>query len=142
MTRKILFPFVLVLAAAVFAGCGGGGVQLTGTVTFYDGEPLEFGTVCFVAGNSMSRGDIGPGGKYRVSTNNPSDGIPPGTYTVYLINTERTEEVPIGGDGDFRDVTIRTVAPKYTSPTTSGLTVTVDRSTRTFDFQVERFQGR
>ena len=141
MTHKIVFPFVLALAVAVFAGCGGG-VQLRGTVTFDDGTPLEFGTVCFVSGSTMSRGDIGVGGVYHVSTSNPGDGIPPGTYTVYLINTETTEEVPTGRDGEFTDRTVRAVASKFTSPTTSGLTVIVDRSTQTFDFQVERYQGR
>jgi len=142
MIQKIIFPFVLVLAIATFVGCGGG-VQLTGTVTFEDGTPLEFGTVCFRAGGLESRGDVGSGGVYRVSTNRPGDGIPPGTYAVFLINTERGEMVPIpGSDGDFRDITVQTVAPKYLSPETSGLTVTIDRSTRTFDFQVERFQGQ
>ena len=133
---------MLILAVVIISGCGSG-VPLTGTVTFEDGTPLEFGTVCFRAGDSESRGDIGSGGVYRASTTKPGDGIPPGTYAVFLINTERSEMVPIpGSDGDFRDITVQTVAPKYMSPETSELTVTVDRSTKTFDIQVQRYSGR
>jgi len=144
MTQKIIFPFVLALGIAVLVGCGNN-IPLRGTVTYSDdGSPLTGGTVIFESGGSVSRGEIGRDGTYVVGTLRSNDGIPPGTYTVYLINTERTEEVPIfgGEEGDFRDVTIQTVAPRYTSPTTSDLTVTVDRSTRTFDFQVERHQSR
>jgi hypothetical protein len=143
MTHKIILPFILGLAAAMIAGCGGSGVQLRGTVTFSeDGLPVNAGTVCFVAGNSISRGDLQEDGTYRVGTNKPGDGIPPGTYTVYIINTEKTEEIPIGNEGNFIDRTVQTVHRKYTSPSTSGITVTVDRSTKTFDFQVERYSGR
>ena len=142
MTQKIIFPFVLVLATTVFVGCGGG-VKLTGTVTFEDGTPVEVGTVVFESSGSISRGDIGSNGEYRVSTIKPGDGIPPGTYNVYLINTEKTEMIPVpGSDGDFRDITVQTVASKYLSSATSDLTYTVDRASKTFDFEVEKFSGR
>ena len=144
MTHKMTCFFVLVLVAAVFTGCGGGGIQLRGTVTFSeDGTPVDTGTVCFVSNSgSMSRGELNSNGTYLVSTNKPGDGILPGTYTVYLINTEKTEQVPVGREGDFTDRTIQTVDGKYTSPTKSGMTCTVDRSTKTFDFKVERYKGR
>jgi hypothetical protein len=135
--------FVLVLGAAVFAGCGGG-IQLRGTVTFSeDGTPVDTGTVCFVSNSgSMSRGELNSDGTYLVSTNKPGDGILPGTYTVYLINTEKTEQVPVGREGEFTDRTIQTVDSKYTSPAKSSMTCTVDQSTKTFDFKVERYKRR
>ena len=141
MTHKTIFSFVVLLVAAILTGCGGGGVQLRGTVTFEDGSPVTSGTVVFDSGTIVSRGDIQSDGTYRLSTERPGDGIPPGTYTVYLINTEVMEEVPTA-DGSFTDRTIQTVAPQFTSRAASDITVTVDSSTRTFDFQVQRHQGR
>ena len=144
MTPKFVFTFVFALGMVVLTGCGNN-VQLRGTVTFSDDDtPLSTGVVCFVSGDGrMSRGIIRSDGTYAVSTNQPGDGMPPGTYTVYLIDTEMLERIPTGNvDGDFVERTIQTVDRKYRSPTTSGITVTVDSSTRTFDFQVGRYQGR
>ena len=141
MIRQFIFPFVL-LGVIAFAGCGGG-VQLHGTVTFDDGSPVDTGTVCFVSSGSsgMARGDLQSDGTYILSTNKPGDGVLPGTYNVYLINTEKVEQIPLGGSGDFTEKTSQTVNAKYTS-SNSGITCTVDRSTKTFDFQVERYKKK
>ncbi|MCL2006253.1 MAG: hypothetical protein FWG73_08850 [Planctomycetaceae bacterium] len=135
-----LITFCLILGIAMLSGCSDA-VQLRGTVTFEDGSPVGIGTVCFDSGSSIARGDLQSDGTYRLSTVNPGDGIPPGTYTVYLINTERGESVP-RGDGNFADVIVQTVDPKFTTRASSEITVTVDKSTRTFDFEVRRYQGR
>jgi hypothetical protein len=136
MEQKIIFSLI-VLAIAAFIGCSGNNVQLRGKVTYSDdGTPLDTGTVCFVKDNSMSRGHINSDGTYVLITAKPGDGIPPGTYSVYVIGAERTKR--IGRDDDFTETTVQLIDTKYSLPETSGLTCVVDRTTKTFDFQVDR----
>ena len=135
MTQKIIFSFI-VLATAVFVGCSNN-VQLRGKVTYSDdGLPLEVGTVCFAKDNSMSSGVIQSDGTYVLGTLKGSDGIPPGTYSVYVIGADIIKQ--IGTDDNFTETTVLLIDSKYASPDSSEITCVVDRTTKTFDFQVGR----
>jgi hypothetical protein len=127
---------VLLFACAAFTGCDNGNVPLSGTVTFSDdGSPLTTGAVSFEGNNVRAYGKLDSRGKYVVGTKKDNDGIPPGTYQIALIGAGETAAV--AGEMDtftpFIDV-------KFTSAETSGLSCTVDKATKTFDFQVERFK--
>ena len=74
-----LITFCLILGIAMLSGCSDA-VQLRGTVTFEDGSPVGIGTVCFDSGSSIARGDLQSDGTYRLSTVNPCDGMPPGSF--------------------------------------------------------------
>ena len=104
-------------------------VSLSGRVTYSDdGTPLEAGTVIFQAEKFYARGDILADGKYSLATHRPNDGLPPGKYQVFVnmaVRSEAGSEIPL-------------ITSKYTSIETSGLEVDVNRSTKTFDFQVDR----
>ena len=143
MTRKIIFSFLFAFGIIVFVGCSSN-VSLRGTVTYSDDDsPLTGGTVCLSStSGTMSRGDVQSDGTYVMGTKNPGDGVPPGTYSVFLINTEVTEQVPVGTSGDFTDVSVQLVDSKYNSASSSEMTLTVDKSTKTFDFKVERYKGK
>jgi hypothetical protein len=143
MAHKTLFPLII-LGITMLIGCSNH-VPLRGKVTYSDdGTPLEAGMVCFVSPNGfLSRGDIKNDGMYIVGTNKSNDGLPPGDYSVYIIQTEQNIQQPMrGSDGQdtFVDVTVERIDRKYASPRTSGITATVDRTTKTFDFQVERYK--
>lgn len=155
------FPFLLLV---LMTGCGSN-VKFGGRVTFSDDDsPLTSGMVCFQAEGFFVRGEIGKDGNYTLGTVTATDGIPKGTYSVYLTDTEKIEGVEIvaispekgvvqGQASTGRDPIdgsvimggrkiIPLVALKYTSPQTSEIQVVVDGKTKRYNFQVERFDPK
>ena len=101
-----------------------------------DGTPLTRGLVCFETDTYRARGTLTADGTYRVSSEKANDGIPPGTYKVYIFGAEAPVEDSEGRMRDARAVPL--VAVKYTNPDTSEITVEIDAKTKQFDFQVEK----
>jgi len=133
MRNKICLLLCFSLLSLI--GCGGN-VNLGGKVTFSDdGSPLTCGRVCFSTENFQAFGDIKPDGTYVVGTLSSNDGIPPGTYKVYISGAVRATETLEGGDV----LTEPLIDKKFTSPSTSDLTLTVPSAERRYDIQVERF---
>jgi hypothetical protein len=129
---SIFCAFALVAILAV--GCNNN-VPLKGKVTFTDnGEPLTQGTVAFLKDGIVSRGTIQPDGTFVIGTEKVSDGLPPGTYQVYITGSEIVTPINEHGANAYEPQIDR----KYESPDTSGLSVTVDASTRTFNIEVDR----
>jgi len=135
--NRTLFLIAFIVLPLLLIGCSNH-VQLSGTVTYSDdGTPLETGMVVFETETFYSRGVILEGGKYTLITHKPKDGLPPGKYQVYVNGAIRSELLP---DGTVA-AEIPLITSKYSSPDTSGLEIDVDRSTKTFDFQVDRAPG-
>ena len=90
---RIALPILLI----ALAGCSSGKHPVRGVVTLDDGSPLTKGLVVFerVEGGPpiSARGDIGPNGRYELSTDKPGDGVPVGKYKV-LINPLDSSDVP------------------------------------------------
>ncbi|MBN2022675.1 MAG: hypothetical protein JW809_07755 [Pirellulales bacterium] len=110
----------LLLSASL--GCGDGRperVAVSGQVLI-DGKPLGFGFVRVVPGNARAaHGEIGPDGRFTLTTFEASDGAVRGTHPVAVHAGEHLSETKI-----------RWHAPKkYADAKTSGLTVTIDGST-------------
>ena len=134
MNRKIVSLFA-VLLPLLLVGCSNH-VSLSGQVSYSDdGTPLESGTVIFQpevgADKFYARGEIREDGKFILATARPQDGLPPGKYHVFVNAAFRYEN----------NTEIQLITNKYTSPDTSELVVDVDRSTKTFDFKVDRAPG-
>lgn len=133
----------LLVFVACCVGCSSN-VPVSGTVTFSDdGSPVPAGTVCFVNDAVYARGTLDENGRYTLGFKKPGDGIPPGAYGVCVTGAKK----PLGMRDEFSSVPgskggtmmyEELVAPKFHSRTTSGITCTVDASTKTFDFKVER----
>lgn len=137
MLRNISLLLCLGLAF-VTVGCGNK-VRLHGTVTFSDdGTPLPMGTVCFENENFVARGIIGENGDFVVGSNAKRDGIPPGIYRVIVTGAFRD----IGLDKHDMPISEPLIDRKYASASTSDLAVTVDRSTRRYDIQVDRYKDQ
>lgn len=130
-----LFVLLLLVVTSVI-GCGSN-VTLRGKVTYSDdNSPLEVGTVCFESANHVARGPLKSDGTYTVGSTSAKDGLPPGEYKVYITGADRYEKsgpkiAPVS-------VPISLIDSKFTSPSRSDLTVKVDRSTKKFDFSVDR----
>src|SRR4051812_40667684 len=132
------YPGRRAVAVAVLAvglsGCGGGKYPVRGTVTLDDGTPLAKGLIVFerVDGGPpvTARGDVGPDGRYALSTEKPGDGVPPGRYKV-LVNPLDLSDVPDDQKTLPFDV-------KYTKFDTSGLEYTVQSGENDFPIRLER----
>ena len=134
MNRKTVVLLALVLCIAL--GCSGK-QPLGGKVTFSDdGSPLTKGAVFFTTATFVAQGDIKPDGTYTVGSLDLDDGIPPGEYKVYIAGADDVTYKDLGD----RKVEVRKslIDTKYRSSEDSGLTFTVDGTTKRFDIQVDR----
>lgn len=129
MKNCIPLLFVLLL----LSGCGNN-VKLRGKVTFADDTPLTVGTVCFQNGAFLARGFLQPDGSYVVGSLTEVDGLPPGSYRVYIAGAQRV----IGEDKDELPIYESLIDEKYARPETSGLTLKVESSQRRFDIRVDK----
>ena len=124
-----------VILLIFLSGCSNH-VPLRGTVTFSDdGSPLPSGSVIFETDSFSAVGPIQPDGTYRLGSLKENDGIPPGTYQVYVQGVVQAN-LSLGGAG--APVAELLVDPKFTSPKTSGLVFEVTSKNRQFDFSVDR----
>lgn len=134
MKKRVSFIGFLGILLLTF-GCSGNKVGLSGKVTFSDDDsPLTVGTVYFTTDTYEARGNIGEDGTYHVSSVKDKDGIPPGEYKVYIQGAEKNVGSTPGGYEQMEPL----IDKKYTSKGTSGLTVTIDKSTKTYDIKVDR----
>ena len=140
-------------------GCGTN-VKFGGRVTYSDdGSPLTTGMVCFESNSLLARGELGQDGYYDLGSMNLKDGIPKGEYRVYISGAQSADDsaltqeaspsssqtpyasnMPSGSMAGI--VYTPLIDPKYSEGKTSGLTVTIDGSSKTFDFKVDRYQPK
>ena len=136
--------FSLFVLAAV--GCSDH-AKVTGKVTFQDGSPLTAGEVVFEQEAFQAIGKIKPDGTYVMGSYGTADGLPPGTYKVYITGAVSSEAVQtaskkLGADGKYAKTTIpvpvftKLVHPKYERPETSGLICDVKKSMK-YDISVD-----
>lgn len=131
---KLLQFFLFCTCCFVITGCSGN-IPMSGRVTYSDnGEPVPRGTVVFANATQQARGDLDENGRYVLGFVKENDGLPKGTYQVYIAGTTYYE----GTEEDPYQKQFVLVAPKFTDPATSGLTIVVDGSTKKFDIVVER----
>jgi len=138
---KIYHSLALLLICVSLCGCSNN-QRLTGKVTFSDdGSPLTVGLVCFenTENKTIARGNITADGAYTVGFESDKNGIPKGTYRVFITGAVL--------DKGFDPKTMAQILEpqtdaKHCSPDTSGLTFTADGKTKTFDITVDRFKGK
>ncbi|MDR1958014.1 MAG: hypothetical protein LBQ54_03050 [Planctomycetaceae bacterium] len=130
--------FCLLLLTLICLGCSDK-VKISGTVTFPDGKPVDFGSVCFDGNGKTFYGYLNQKGYYSPGEVKDGDGVPYGTYKVWLSGTVLSEEIldKEGESTGYSKDTFR-VAEKYTLPNTTDLTFEVKRGgPKKFDFTVE-----
>ncbi|WP_153556622.1 peptidase associated/transthyretin-like domain-containing protein [Roseimaritima sediminicola] len=117
----------VLLALSCFAvlGCGPGGSEVSGTVLVGD-QPAPRGTVNLDGEEGSYRGGIGEDGTFTI------ENVPEGSYQVAVAGV--LDKAPASGMGE--DMYNQSgpppkslIDPKYSSPTTSGLTLTVPSDT-------------
>ncbi|MDR2641910.1 MAG: hypothetical protein LBC74_03875 [Planctomycetaceae bacterium] len=134
MNNKLFF--VLAAVMLLFVGCSNN-VELSGKITFSDdNNPLNRGEVYFETDNYFARGAIKPDGSYVVGSLSSKDGLPPGQYRVYISAAEKETKQK---DEYGNNISEPLIDPKFTSGKTSGLIVDVSKTTKKFDFKVDRY---
>jgi hypothetical protein len=94
--------------------------EVKGRIVLANGKPLTTGRVTFIASDDLrppASGDLGPDGRFTLTTRDRGDGAAPGPYKVRIEPAE------------VRTKARRAVRPifplKYVDEDSSGLTVTV-----------------
>jgi hypothetical protein len=129
--KKYVVFFLPLFLSFFMIGCSGN-YPLKGRVTFSDdGSPLEIGYVCFENDKGIARGKIQKDGYYVVGYVGATDGIPQGTYDVYITGAQIK-------DPKNRNKGIPLVESNQCRAGLSGWTFLVDGSTKTYDIQVNR----
>lgn len=135
MYKRFLFCIGLFCLFLPVIGCGSN-CSLKGKVVFSDDKsPVTQGQVCCVSDKGIARGTIDNNGNYVIGSVGAKDGLPPGTYKIYVTTTELLEPSPGGGLPRI----VPQVDVKYTKAETSGLEIEVKKS-MTYDFEVDRFK--
>ena len=136
MIKKYCISFLFVVCLVPFSACSKQ-VPMSGKVTFSDDQsPLTCGTVFFETDTFQARGEIKPDGTYTIGTHSEKDGLPPGTYRVFVVGA--TVQDPSVQPGPNRPpIILPLIDPKFETGRTSGLTVNVGPSTKRFDFSVD-----
>jgi hypothetical protein len=125
----------LSLTLLLLVGCSDK-VGLGGKVTFSDdGSPLSTGTVCFETDTYLARGTLKADGSYVVGSLTENDGLPAGTYRVYISGAEKET----GQDKEGMPIMEPLIDTKYSSASMSELTLDVTNATKTFDIKVDRY---
>lgn len=130
---------ILLLLCVFSLGCGDK-QNLSGKVTFPDGTPLHCGIVFFTTDSYLSRGAIREDGTFTVGSEKSGDGIPPGTYKVYIQGAIEEELLPDNDSTNAKPVdefstsrgSVRNIAPakllihpKYTRRETTPLEIVI-----------------
>jgi hypothetical protein len=130
MIRNSFFLALLVL----LVGCGGH-VSLKGKVVYSeDKSPVPTGTICFETDTYLARGTISSDGTFVVGSIKQRDGLPAGSYRVYFVDVHELLGYDYGGAAIYEPL----IDQKYASSSTSGITLEVTRSTKTFEIEVDR----
>jgi hypothetical protein len=123
----------LLLAVLLLGGCGSGRVEISGTVVYEDGTPVEEGTVCgeLVDGGAyMIQGTI-KNGAFTLGTGKPGDGVRPGKYKIMI-------QCRALGDAEIAEGKKAAIDKKYGSYETSDLTLDVTGARKDVKFVVSR----
>ncbi|MDR1925129.1 MAG: hypothetical protein LBQ66_12225 [Planctomycetaceae bacterium] len=133
MTRLISCCVLLVLI--VLSGCGSNNVGVSGKVIFSDdGSPLTCGVVHFATDTFQATGTIKEDGTFVMGSFGERDGLPVGTYQVSILGA--SELLPAEKLEDEKVYSF--IDPKWESPLTSDLTITIDKSTSNIVIKVDR----
>ena len=88
---SLLLTHLVLAVLLLLPGCGPGRparVPVSGTITI-DGRPLEHGFVRFhPKENRAAQGEVGPGGRFTLTTYEPGDGCVLGKHRVSVIARE------------------------------------------------------
>jgi len=131
MMKYKLLPIIIIFAFCIL-GCSNNQVGFSGKVVYSDtGEPVPQGEIQFTTPTFIARAVIRKDGTFKTGSYKAADGLPPGTYNVAIVS------LTIDAEDSLAPPTFL-VHPKYGDSKTSGLSVTIEETTRNHEFKVDR----
>ncbi|MDR2641365.1 MAG: hypothetical protein LBC74_01080 [Planctomycetaceae bacterium] len=142
MKYKNILIVVLLIATCCLVGCSRV-TKISGNVKYSDGTPINFGNVVFDDGKHSFFCTVKSNGTYITGGVNEVEGIPDGTYKVWLTGTDTiTNAVYENHNGEKNLVSfesVERVAEKYRSAEKTDLIFEVKRGgPTTYDVIVEK----
>jgi hypothetical protein len=136
--RRLRFAALAVFAG--LAGCGDTLYPVKGQLVWPDGKPaleLAGSQVMFESAehHSVSRSVVQDDATFRLTTERPGDGVPPGLHHVYIVESRSA-----GGEGEAAPPA--RIDKRFGRPESSGLEVTVSSELSSVVLKVERPPGR
>ncbi len=135
MRRTIAAVLVAALVGLGAAGCGGGtGAEVEGEVS-YDGQPVDAGSIAFVAQGQGGRSGGGTvlNGRYQVGADQK---LTPGTYRVEIHWSKKNGKKFKTDAGEWLDDAAEGLPDKYHLKST--LTADVKAGKNTIDFKLPK----
>jgi hypothetical protein len=97
-------------------------------VKFFDGTPLGVGTVYLSNGLVMYQGAIQKDGTFSIEELKDGDGIPPGTYKVWIADANTIENVyDEKKENLIKRIDHLIIDPKFADKNTSDLQFKIDK---------------
>ncbi|MDO5553441.1 MAG: hypothetical protein Q4G68_06730 [Planctomycetia bacterium] len=132
----IFRSLLMCLFVMAVAGCGSqvrvsGKVVLKGT-----DQPIARGVIYFANDTNVAHGALNTEGEFRMSSKGQNDGLPAGTYTVYLTGTSEVD-FSTTKKGMTTITEKAAIADKYTKQSTSDIVVEVNSRSRHFVIEVD-----
>ncbi len=141
--KPLVASWALALLLAVGCSRGPQTHQVSGRVQLKPGMPVHVGMIEFIPREPgpSARGQIGPGGVYRLCTFGDGDGAQAGEYTVVISQPQLFSGLRRAAPQEHTDeqhdgVEERTgvVPDRFSRPRESGLSVVVEARDNTLDF--------
>lgn len=128
--RRAVLSMLVVLVAGTVVGCGRPKYPVSGMVVYDDGSPFSSGGVVAMETEIdgklvMSRGAIGPDGRFVLASEKPGDGAFAGSYRVRVL-----PHVVIDGPANAG------IDDRFQSFETSGLTFDVGPERKDFTIKL------
>ena len=145
MTTRLFLAILFGMWLSPFVGCQRGPriVPVQGTVTL-DGLPVKEAAIMFMSkpGGRIATGNTDAAGNYTLTTHPEGNGAFEGEHSV-AVSLFRDESSPgtntpegaVSGSSLVKIVWL--VPERYSRPEKSGLTATVDRKQRDYDFALK-----
>jgi hypothetical protein len=121
----------LSLLAVAASGCGNKMLPVKGRVHFADGTPLTQGKVIVNAVDGLHGASSGPldeDGNFTLGSFGPSDGVPPGRYSVSIVGAV----IPPASEEERAKPPRYLIDPRFLNPATSNLTLEVTPDAENF----------
>lgn len=133
--RILLFAVIPVFLIAT--GCNSN-LDVSGRVTFKDGDPLPKGVVTFQSDKHVATGILDENGRYRLGSYKKNDGIPAGTYKVFISGAYVLKEPGSVEPESDEPADIPLIDESYATWEKTPLSCDVTKKT-TYDFEVEPY---
>ena len=129
LSVRIILLLIAVSSVVSSPGCRKN-VYVSGRVTYENGQPLSIGQIVFTDDYHMGRSDIDKNGEYSIHSFRRNDGIPKGTYKVYITGAILLSDSGSTGIEGMHEIKSESLIDfQHTNPDASGWVFKLEKDT-------------